>query len=107
MSSFGRVIKKLWHSGVACLGCWLFLYLVILGTQTLWHCENCFAHTILVHVLARAELAHEVPEITDRPGPVHSERSLTCPQVPTILRILSHLEKYSFGNCLSGLKSIK
>jgi hypothetical protein len=35
---------------------------------------------IFICVVARAELAHQVPEITDRPGHVHPERSFRGPR---------------------------
>lgn len=82
-------MERFWHSRTAYLGCWLYLYLVILDTDS-GPARLFLAVHVIACVLARARLR----ETTDRPSHVHYQRFLTCPQVLTILRFLPHLEKF-------------
>lgn len=98
---FVRMIEKFQHYGTAYLGCWLYLYLVTLESR-LWHHEHCFGCAYLSLCPGQSEAGTPGSrQTTDRPSHVHYERFFTCLQVLRILRILPHLEKNSFGNCLS------
>lgn len=83
------MIEKLCHKRIAYLGCWLYLYLVIV--EQLEHRLSGTLRTvspahIFAHVLASAGLALQVLEISDKLGHIYSERAFVCPQVLAILR---------------------
>lgn len=81
MGPFGRMIEKFWHNRAAYLGCWLYLYLVILEHRLSGTAVTVVDVHILVCVLARAGLAQPGSrEITDKLSHVHYERSFTCPR---------------------------
>lgn len=54
--------KKFWHNRRAYLGYWLYLYLVILEYRLSGTMRTVLAVHTLACVLARARLAHQVPE---------------------------------------------
>lgn len=104
MWPFGRVIGKLWHDRAAHVGCCrLCLYLVILECILSGTGRAVLPAHISIRVPARTELAHWIPEVTDRPGHVHAKGIFHMPLGSESFENSFPLGKNGFRNCL-GLK---